>query len=248
MNILVVNDDGIESDGLKILVKALSYQGRIFVCAPKTQQSATSHRISIGNAIYVDEISDFTGSSGTLVVDGSPADCVRLGMKIFNHVDFDLVVSGINQGANLSIDTHYSGTVAAAKEAKILGIPAIAISAPDVTAPFIYDETVRLLDEIIENELYDFDGILNVNYPKNKPRGRVITSLGSRQYHAEFVRSSSDFNKYHILYSILDISGDDNTDSFAYDHDYVSITPLSIDTTNQKAMKKLRTFFNGEIK
>ena len=243
MNILVVNDDGINAEGLKILVKALSFQGRIFVSAPEHEQSATSHKITITDSIYVKEVEDFIGSSGTVIVSGTPADCVRVGLKFFNTVDFDLVVAGINHGSNLSMDTNYSGTVAAALEARILGVPAIAFSASDIKADFIYDETVKVLDEIISSELYDFDGILNVNYPRTKPVGRKITILGNRYYHFEYIKSKSTPNKYHIVYSFLDSEMNRDTDSYAYDNGIVSITPIQLDTTHLKFVKKLKTHF-----
>ena len=129
MNIWVVNDDGYQAEGIHVLVRSLEQFGQIYVSAPKDHQSAKSHGITIRSRIETFMADPIPGSVQTLVVDGSPADATRLGLKIFN-VDFDLVVSGINYGPNIAKDIFYSGTVAAAMEAKILGVPAIAISAP----------------------------------------------------------------------------------------------------------------------
>ncbi|MFA6801031.1 MAG: 5'/3'-nucleotidase SurE, partial [Acholeplasmataceae bacterium] len=159
MNILVVNDDGYEAEGLKLLVRALQPFGTIYVSAPKTHQSGKSHAITFNKRIETYFVDTIIGSKSSLVVDGTPADATRLGLKLFN-VDFDLVVSGINFGANIAKDIFYSGTVAAALEAKILGVDAIAISAPNIELPYLYDETMKLMDEIIETKIYQGEGIL----------------------------------------------------------------------------------------
>jgi 5'-nucleotidase len=121
MNILVVNDDGYQAEGLGILVRALAPFGNVYVSAPKDHQSAKSHAITIKSRIETFITEPIFGSVATLVVDGMPADATRLGLKVFN-VDFDLVVSGINYGMNIAKDVLYSGTVAAALEAKVFGI------------------------------------------------------------------------------------------------------------------------------
>ena len=247
MNILVVNDDSINSQGLQVLVNALSYQGKIYVAAPKYEQSACSHKITIIDEIYIEEQFGFFGSAGTIIVDGSPADCVRVAIKKFSEVDFDLVVSGINNGLNLSIDTHYSGTIAAAMEARILGIPALAISAADISKDFLFDETIKIIDEIINTGVYDFDGILNINIPNTKPKGVVVVPLGFRTFHAEYTLAPSSKTKYFIQHSIIDKKTTYETDSSAIDEGYASVTPLLIDLTNYRQFNKLKRVFSGEI-
>jgi 5'-nucleotidase len=240
MNILVVNDDGYQAEGLSILVRALSPFGNVYVSAPKDHQSAKSHAITIRSRIETFLTEPIFGSTATLVVDGSPADATRLGLKVFN-VDFDLVVSGINYGPNIAKDILYSGTVAAAMEAKILGVDAIAISAPHTKLAYLYDETIKLMDEIMETKLFAFDGILNINFPKEsyaRPKGVKITSMGLRLQHAEFVKSERP-DIFHIKSSIISYQEDVESDVLAFEDGYISITPLAIDRTDYKRIKEI---------
>ncbi len=240
MNILVVNDDGYEAEGLKILVRALQPFGNIYVSAPKNHQSGKSHAITFSRRIETFFTTPIIGSKATLVVDGTPADSTRLGLKLFN-VDFDLVVSGINYGVNIAKDVFYSGTVAAALEAKILGVDAIAISAPTIELPYLYDETVQLIDEIIDTKLYIGSGILNINFPKAtyaKPLGVRITRQGLRLQHAEFVKSEKP-DIYHIKGSIINYSEHEESDVQAFEEGYISITPLQFDRTNYERLNQI---------
>jgi 5'-nucleotidase len=240
MNILVVNDDGYQAIGLSILVRALAPFGNVYVSAPKDHQSAKSHAITIRSRIETFMSEPLFGSTATLVVDGTPADATRLGLKVFN-VDFDLVVSGINYGANIAKDILYSGTVAAAYEAKILGVDAIAISAPNPNIPYLYDETIKLMDEIIEAKLYEGNGILNINFPKEtyaRPKGVKITKQGMRLQHAEFTKSERP-DIFHIQGSIINYQEDEMSDVIAFDEGFISITPLQIDRTDFKRLKAI---------
>jgi len=240
MNILVVNDDGYQAEGLHLLVKALQPFGNIYVSAPKTHQSAKSHGITVFSKIETFKTEPILGSKETLVVDGSPADATRLGLKVFN-VDFDLVVSGINHGVNMAKDVFYSGTVAAAMEAKILGVDAIALSAPTIQLDYLYDETMKLLDEIIETKAYEGDGILNINFPKasfKKPLGVKITRQGLRLQLAQFVESEKP-NVYHVKHSVINYQEHEDSDYLAYEEGYISITPLQFDRTNYKRIEKM---------
>jgi 5'-nucleotidase len=153
-----------------------------------------------------------------------------------------LVVSGINYGANIAKDIFYSGTVAAAMEAKICGVDAIAISAPTIHLPYLYDETIKIMDEIIEEKLYEQpDGILNINFPKDsflRPIGVKLTKQGLRLQHAEFVKSEKP-DIYHINTSIINYMEDVDSDVNAYENGYISITPIKIDRTNHEMLEKL---------
>ncbi len=240
MNILVVNDDGYQADGLGILVRALSPFGNVYVSAPKDHQSAKSHAITIRSRIETFLTDPIFGSQGTLVVDGTPADATRLGLKVFN-VDFDLVVSGINYGQNIATDIFYSGTVAAAMEAKILGVDAIAISAHNTRLPYLYDETIKLMDEILESKIYQGSGILNINFPKDtfaRPKGVKITNQGLRLQHAEFVKSERP-DIFHIKSSIISYQEHPESDVVAFEEGYVSITPLQLDRTDYAKIKAI---------
>ncbi|MDY0278585.1 MAG: 5'/3'-nucleotidase SurE, partial [Acholeplasma sp.] len=193
------------------------------------------------DTLEVVSIETIKGSFGTLAVYGTPADSVRAGLKLFN-VEFDLVVSGINDGPNLARDILYSGTVGAAQEAKIQGVNAIAISADSLNIEYIYDETIKTLDEVIESEVYDFDGILNINFPRfnfEKPKGVLFTRQGRRYFHTELVKKSNHEDKYYLKGSISQFDEEEISDVWAYDNGYISITPLTLDRTNEEMLKML---------
>ncbi len=234
MNILVVNDDGYQAEGLALLVRALSPFGNLYVSAPKNHQSGMSQAITFNRRIDTFMIEPMHGTLATLVVDGTPVDSVRLGLKLFD-VDFDLVVSGINYGQNIAKDILYSGTVAAAYEAKILGIDAIAISAARTDLSYLYDETIKLMDEILETGIYKGSGILNINFPRadyQKPKGVKITRQGERYQHAEYVKSETP-DSYHVKSSIIQYEEHVDSDVEAYETGFISITPLMINRTDE---------------
>ena len=241
MNILVVNDDGYQAEGIHLLARALSPFGNIYVSAPKTHQSAKSHGITISNRIEMFVETPIVGAKGMIVVDGSPADATRLGLKMFN-VDFDLVVSGINDGVNIARDVLYSGTVAAAIEAKVLGVPAIAISADRIDLPYLYDETIKIMDEIIESKLYDGPGILNINFPKetfNRPLGVKMTTLGQRFQHAEYVKSEKA-DTFFIKFSTIDYQESEDSDVVAFKEGYISVTPITLERTDHRWLEQIK--------
>lgn len=241
MNILIVNDDGINSKGLHILARALMPHGKVYVSAPANEQSAKSHAITIGPTIEIKEVPLIPGTMRSIEVYGTPADAARAGLTLFN-VEMNLVVSGINNGPNIAKDILYSGTVGAAKEARIYGVHAIAVSADGLESDYIYDETIKTLDEIIENKMYEIDGILNVNFPKEsfeKSKGVKITTQGRRYYHSELVKKNNLDNTYYLKGSISQYQEDENSDVWAYNNGYTSITPLTLDRTDHEVFKKL---------
>lgn len=240
MNILVVNDDGYKAEGLALLVRALTPFGNIYVSAPKEHQSGMSQAITFNRRIETFMTEPMHGTIGTLVVDGTPTDCVRIGLKVYD-IDFDLVISGINYGQNIAKDILYSGTVAAAFEAKVLGVDAIAFSAPRTDLPYLFDETIKIMDEIIESGIYRGNGILNINFPKaefSKPLGVKITRQGMRYQHAEYVKSETP-NSYHVKSSIIQYEEHEDSDVEAYETGYISITPLKIDRTDEAKLKDI---------
>lgn len=241
MNILIVNDDGINSEGLNILARALLPHGKVYVSAPSYEQSGMSHAISIKNTLEIKEAKLVPGTLGTIEINGTPADAVRAALSVFD-VEFDLVVSGINNGVNIATDAHYSGTVGAAMEAKVYGMDAIAISSDNLDLDYLYDETIKTLDEVIENEYYKFDGILNINFPKfvhEKPKGVIFTKLGKRYYHSEFTKKPQSKQTYYLRGSMTRFNEDENSDVWAYENGYISITPIKKDITCYKTFNKL---------
>lgn len=237
MRILVVNDDGIKAPYLEILVKVASRYGFVYVAAPIEHQSATSHAITISNRIEVDFDHFIPNSEKTIAVGGFPADAVRVGLKVF-ETNFDLVISGINEGLNISADTLYSGTVAAAREAVVLGLPGVAISVDNGYVENLENKISQVLDEIIEKKLYLEHRLLNVNIPRNAVKGIKYTHQGRRLYHAEFspIPNSTD---YKITYSRMIYDDGPDSDSFNLDNNYIVITPLSVDQTNYDDLKAL---------
>ncbi|HHT82772.1 MAG TPA: 5'/3'-nucleotidase SurE [Acholeplasmataceae bacterium] len=240
MRILVVNDDGIESSYLETLVKVASRYGFVYVSAPIKHQSATSHGITISNKIYVDKESyHLSGSEKTIAVDGFPADCVRVGVALFD-TEFDLVIAGVNAGFNISSDHLYSGTVAAAREAVVLGIPGLALSTHYIDSPNLEYKIGLVLEEVITSKKYLNFKLLNVNIPRaEKVNGIKYTTQGRRLFHAEFspIQGSND---YKITYSQMIYDEPTDTDAYNLDNDYIVITPLTIDQTNYEDLKKLR--------
>lgn len=243
MKILVVNDDGYKSKGIEILVQALLPFGSVYVSAPCDEQSAKSHGISIGSSIEVKQVPLIKGSLGTIAVCGTPADAARVGIRLF-AVDFDLVVSGINNGRNIARDIIYSGTIAAASEARLYKIPAVAISTPNLELNYLIEETTNIMKDIISRKLYNIDGILNVNFPSEKhikPKGIKYTTQGLRHFDNDFIKKNNDENdnSYHITHVVTKYDETDNSDVRAYDEGYTSITPLSLDRTCYNTLEKL---------
>jgi 5'-nucleotidase len=241
MNILVVNDDGINAPWLQLLTKAASYFGRVFVAAPALGQSAKSHAITVRGNIEVIEHEPFLGAVRTVSINGTPADCVRAALKIFD-VEMDLVLSGINYGPNLATDILYSGTVAAALEAAISKVPAIALSAAAMSdIPYLYDETVKILDEIIEHQLYLKAQVLNINFPHSsfkKPLGVKLAVQGKRIQHHNYIKTDKP-EVYRLGYSEINFQEEENSDIRLHREGYITITPLKVDRTDYESLKSI---------
>lgn len=227
MNILVVNDDGIEAEGIKILENALKRFGNVYVSAPLEQQSAMSHSITIRNSFEAKKIKDNVYGVG-----GTPADCVKFAIHKFD-CEFDLVVSGINDGPNLGGDVFYSGTVAGATEGTLNGIPGIAVSVGgrnDFT--LAKKELDKTLDYVINNKLYNKDVVLNINFPNPKyteSKGFKFCRQGKKEYRTTFFEKDGLF---HNKYEIIQTENDEFSDMHAHENGYIGITPLLINRTN----------------
>jgi 5'-nucleotidase len=240
MNILVVNDDGYLAPGIETLVKAMALFGNVYVAAPKEGQSAKSMAITIKQNINVFYPEPIVGAKHMIVVEGTPADCVGVALKAFN-VDFDLCVSGINHGHNVAHDVLYSGTVGAAREAKLKDIPSIAFSAGFSNATYLYDETIKLMDEILASKIHLGSHILNINFPNSQtvaPKGVKITKLGKRFQYSDF-QVSNDEHEFIPNYSVKRYLEEEDSDVFAINQGYVSITPLKFDSTDLDAIESM---------
>lgn len=228
MRILITNDDGIEAEGLKHLVNWAKNKGEVCVVAPKVQQSAKSHSITIHGAFEVKKVDLFDGIEA-YSVDSTPADCVRiatLGMK----KQFDLVLSGINNGPNLGGDIHYSGTVAACFEAAKQGMKAMAVS----SAFHSFDNAIKNIErayrEIQTRKMFDFAEVLNVNFPEQGDE-ILITKMGPAIYSDDFA-FLEDGTVKPCLICLYDGTRNLELDTDAVMTGHISITPLRCELTD----------------
>lgn len=248
MRILLTNDDGITSPGLKAIADALAPAHEVTVIAPDRNWSISGHNRTMDRPLRVTETGMGEGYTAYMT-DGSPADCVALSVLGFLEQPPELVVSGINQGNNLGDDITYSGTVAAALEGIINGLPSIAVSMHtdpiwpvDVGAQFV----MRLVQQVTERGLAS-DILLNVNIPNlahDEIKGVQITTLGKRRYEDRLIRGEDPRGRayYWIGGSIIRSEGAEGTDVAAVADGYVSVTPIHLDMTNHSLLEKLRSW------
>ncbi len=241
--IVVSNDDGIRSPGIKALAAAMLEIGDVVVVAPDRERSAAGHSLSLSHPLRVEET-----SPGWYSVDGTPTDCVNLAINgILRRRKITMVVSGINKGANMGDDITYSGTVAAALEGTLLGIPSIAISLA-TWERFDFDIAATFAAKVARNTLehgIPKDTLLNVNVPaipEPEIRGIRITRMGRRIYGDAIVRKRDPRGRhyYWIGGDKLSHEGIPGSDLEAVESGFISVTPLHLDMTRYDAMKSLR--------
>lgn len=236
MKILITNDDGIEAPGIKLLVDWAKKLGEVTVVAPKVEQSGKSHGIELMKPMEVLKRDIFDGIEA-YSVDSTPADCVRYGVRGLKR-DYDLVLSGINRGANLGKDIVYSGTVGAILEATVWDIKAIAVSTfPDSleAAALHLDETY---DYVTRNSLFDYNPIYNINIPANA-KGVKITRQGRSCYTDEFASVGENMYRQVGVYVPDDDMTDLTLDAVAALNGYISITPMRSDRTETSVFEEL---------
>jgi len=240
--ILVTNDDGIHAPGIQALAAAMAELGRVVVCAPDRERSAVSHGISLHKPLRIKTLKD-----AWYMVDGTPADCVLLGVRRLLGEQPALVVSGINNGPNLGDDVTYSGTMAGAREGMMVGCPAIAFSNASYT-PEHFDTcgraAARVAAHVLEHGLPE-NVALNVNIPDvpyEQLEGFSITRMGRRHYEDDiFVRQDPRGRDYYWIGGMAtDIDTQPGTDIDAIQHNRVSVTPIHRDTTHHDAMVTLQ--------
>ncbi len=244
MRILLSNDDGYQADGLATLALSLHGFAELVIVAPDRNQSGASHSLTLDRPLRVGKTRD-----GIYFVNGTPTDCVHLALTGLFEEDPDMVIAGINHGANLGDDTLYSGTVAAAAEGRFLGLPAIAVSLVG-DDPRHFDTAGRAIREIVgrlDNNPLPKDTTLNVNVPDvpyEELRGFKATRLGYR-HRAERVVESHD-PKGRLLYWVGPAgAGQDagpGTDFHAVENGYVSVTPIHFDLTRRSTLDHLSTW------
>ena len=255
-NILICNDDGIYAPGIMALYEAVRDIGAVTVVAPDAEQSAVGHAITLSNPIKIKRVRRNTHFEGYAVV-GTPADCIKLAVTVLLERPPDLIISGINLGPNAGISVIYSGTVSAATEGAILGIPSMAISLATFEDP-LWETAAhvarRLTQELIARGLpaegpeqagLPADTLLNVNVPNrplNQIKGLAVTRMGRSRFAEIFhKRTTPRGDTYYWMDGELKTTGDTaGTDIQALADGFVSLTPIWFDLTHTAALPKLR--------
>jgi 5'-nucleotidase len=237
MRILITNDDGIYSPGIAALAQVAARFGEVKVIAPDVEMSAASHSITASRPLSFKHTA-LAGFSGHRV-NGTPADCVALGTSTWDKVD--LVLSGINIGSNLGNAIWHSGTLAGAKQATLLGLRGIAFSAPatddeqpkfELMKPWVAT-VIELLLEVPELTL------VNVNFPSDAPRGVRWTRQSVRHYDGRVVPGKDPMGRTHYWYTVVPVERpEENTDRWAVERGFVSMTPLRLDLTDESLLEK----------
>ncbi len=245
MNLLVVNDDGIQAAGFAALVAALSKVADVYVCAPDSQRSAKSHSITLGQDVTIEK-TQFPGAKAAYKISGTPADCTKIGLQFFAEMGapIDMVYSGINMGSNLGRDTLYSGTIGAAAEAALSGIHAVAVSVDDHDAVH-FDVAGELAAAAIEFVYGKLDPSVVVsinvpNLPREEIRGIKFVPLGDKRYYDD---------RFHLVegnrYTLSGQPGgfhapDEENDLAAAAANYAVITPLQMDLTDYESLEIIK--------
>jgi len=252
--ILITNDDSFEAKGLEVLIEAVRDLGEVYVVAPAHHKSACSHSLTITKPLLFKEIE----KNFYKLDDGTPADCVYLSMdKLFKNDKPDIVLSGINHGANMGEDVNYSGTAAGAFEGAIHGIPSIAFSqvlkSYDTPPTEVnWDNAKKVAKDITKKVLegkikIPHRQILNINIPNTKKiKGYKITKLGYRLYGFDAHKNTNPRGEeyYWIGLHPLKFKEDEKSDFYAIKHGYVSITPLKLDITAYESLNELEKNIN----
>jgi len=246
--ILVTNDDGITAPGLRVLIRLMKEIGEVLVVAPDSPQSGMGHAITIDSTLYSKQvvIDRNEGAPREYSCSGTPADCVKLALQEILDRKPDICVSGINHGSNASINVIYSGTMSAAIEAGIEGIPAIGFSLCDYSWEANFNHTPRSIKKIVTEALahgIPKGTVLNVNFPKTgeEPKGIKVCRQARANWKEQFDKRTSPAGKdYYWLsgeFELLD-KGED-TDEWALAHGYVSVVPTQFDLTAHHAISQV---------
>lgn len=254
MRILVANDDGINARGIKELVSALTEVADVYVCAPETQRSGFAHALSTSVPIHLVEV-PFEGAEVAFSCSGTPADCVKVGLRVLRArgIDIDMVFSGINSGSNLGTDTLYSGTVGAAIEGNIGGLPAVAVSV-DTHEATHFEYAKKLAVSAVDKAFGKIPSnmVLNINVP-NVPEEEVLglkyTILGDREYDEKITPEEAAKSEITYRYGGVPLMGDglpETIDVIAHQNGYATITPLQRDLTYYGKVEEIKNWGIGE--
>lgn len=241
MRILITNDDGVYSPGIAALAQVASRFGEVRIVAPDVEMSSASASITASRPLTYKRTHLPTAGLDAYRVNGTPGDCVMLGTTLWENVD--LVLSGINLGTNLGNAIWHSGTLAGAKQAALLGLRGIALSAPvsDREEPnfeMLKPWAATVLEMLLE--VPDLP-LVNVNFPSKAPRGTVWTCQSMRHYDGKVVPAKDPMGRRHYWYTVVPIEGtEEGSDRWAMEKGYVSMTPLRLDLTDQPALERVR--------
>ncbi|QVL45875.1 MAG: 5'/3'-nucleotidase SurE [Methylophilaceae bacterium] len=246
MRILISNDDGYLSEGIATLVNHLTEIAELTVVAPDRNRSGASNSLTLDRPLYVKQ-----AANGFFYVDGTPTDCVHVALTGLMTTMPDLVISGINDGANMGDDTIYSGTVAAAMEGYLLNIPAIAISMSQHNA-IHFETAARVVVELVKHYLKkpcQLPMLLNVNVPDvpyEALNGKVITRLGKRHKAEPVIKIKTPRGEqvYWIGAAGQPNDGGEGTDFYAISNNQVSITPIRADLTKHEQLTELKSWLD----
>lgn len=246
MKILVSNDDGIDSAGIYSLTEALREIAEVTVVAPHKEQSAVGHAITMQTPLRVLEYQK-NGKFFGYAIDGTPADCVKIGIRNIMQCQPDLVVSGINHGSNTAVNIIYSGTVSAAREAAIMDVPAIAISvASHHVLDFSFASRVaKLLAEEVFKRGLPNGTMLNVNVPnlpEDQIKGMVITKQGKSKWDDIYEKRIDPYgrNYYWLTGNLMDVDNTLDLDQGAVKNNYVSVSPIHFDLSDYQTFESMK--------
>jgi 5'-nucleotidase len=242
MHFLISNDDGIAARGIKVLSQRLSELGKVTIVAPDQDRSGASNSLTLDSPVRISEIDE-----RTFRVTGTPTDCVHIALTGLLDKDPDMVVSGINAGANLGDDVIYSGTVAAAMEGRFLGFPALAVSLVFNDKPRNFEtaaEVIALLVQRLRQDPLPADTILNINVPDlpwSEIEGFEVTRLGHRHRAEPTIREVDPRGRpmYWIGPAGAEQDAGPGTDFYAVRRGYVSVTPIHVDLTRYQALDQV---------
>lgn len=240
--ILVTNDDGITAPGMRALIAVAEELGDVIVVAPDSPQSGKGHAITVNNTLYINKISKTEYSCS-----GTPVDCVKIAVHEIFKEKPDLCISGINHGSNSSINVIYSGTMSAAVEAGIEGIPAIGFSLADFSWHADFEPTKtyvrQIIETVLENKLPE-GVVLNVNFPKTedgKFNGIKICRQANARWIERFDKRQTPYGRdyYWLTGEFINYDKGEDTDEWALNNGYVSVVPVQFDLTAHHAIQTL---------
>lgn len=248
--ILVTNDDGITAPGIRTLVEVMETIGHVLVVAPDSPQSGMGHAITVNNTLYLNKISKENSKTEEYSCSGTPVDCVKMAVHEILKRKPDLCVSGINHGSNSSINVIYSGTMSAAVEAGIEGIPAVGFSLSDFSwnanfeslKPFVK----KIAEQVLKNGLPE-GTVLNVNFPKPQlgtVKGMKICRQAHAMWEEKFDKRQTPYGRdyYWLTGEFINKDKGEDTDEWALSNGFASVVPVQFDMTAHHAIQQLNTW------